>query len=212
MSSTSLPQSPFLFEDTAQDTDPQTIIRYVLLVPLLIVTIGSSIIVPILVSLFFFSTSVLRRKPIFIINVLSILSGIGMGVANIYIAVSWTISLECFTKFMLNLKGPRLVRQASGHRGRWRYFRLPRVLFPIHSRCRPSGSRLCCISTSSTHAPSIIRRLHPNHTLEDGAAGKHHPVYRSDKPEHPNQPKCTSYESRYLDEPGPKNRMVPSYS
>ncbi|PFH45064.1 hypothetical protein AMATHDRAFT_10086 [Amanita thiersii Skay4041] len=46
--------------------------------------VGISILLPLLVILFFFSTKQLRRKPIFILNVVSILLGISMGVTGIW--------------------------------------------------------------------------------------------------------------------------------
>ncbi|TFK33497.1 hypothetical protein BDQ12DRAFT_589428, partial [Crucibulum laeve] len=54
---------------------------------LILVTVWSAILVPILVALFFFSTRELRRKPIFICNVFSILLGLSMGICTLYAEV-----------------------------------------------------------------------------------------------------------------------------
>ena len=51
---------------------------------LLISTICTSMLVPITVVLFLFSTPALRRRPIFIFNVLSLAGGFGMGILGAY--------------------------------------------------------------------------------------------------------------------------------
>ena len=51
---------------------------------LMIGTVWSSFLIPIAVSLFFFSTSSLRRRPVFILNVLSVGLGLVQGALNIY--------------------------------------------------------------------------------------------------------------------------------
>lgn len=47
----------------------------------------TSILIPILIALFYFSTPTSRRQPIFILNVLSILFGIALCVWNNYLEV-----------------------------------------------------------------------------------------------------------------------------
>ncbi|TFK37705.1 hypothetical protein BDQ12DRAFT_569585, partial [Crucibulum laeve] len=51
---------------------------------LMIGTSFSAALIPLLIVLFFFSTKALRRMPIFILNVISILLGISMGILNVY--------------------------------------------------------------------------------------------------------------------------------
>ncbi|KAF8332533.1 hypothetical protein F5887DRAFT_1174383, partial [Amanita rubescens] len=51
---------------------------------MLLATAWSATLLPLLFALFFFSTKALRRKPVFIFNVISILLGIGLGVMDIY--------------------------------------------------------------------------------------------------------------------------------
>ncbi|KAK2467153.1 hypothetical protein APHAL10511_000702 [Amanita phalloides] len=51
---------------------------------MLLVTMWSAMLVPLLFALFFFSTRSLRRKPVFFLNVLSILLGLGIGVVCIW--------------------------------------------------------------------------------------------------------------------------------
>ncbi|PFH46139.1 hypothetical protein AMATHDRAFT_156174 [Amanita thiersii Skay4041] len=46
---------------------------------------GTAILVPLWVILFFFSTKQLRRKPIFIMNVISIMLGVTLGISTTYI-------------------------------------------------------------------------------------------------------------------------------
>ncbi|PFH46738.1 hypothetical protein AMATHDRAFT_69230 [Amanita thiersii Skay4041] len=55
---------------------------------LIIHAIGAAILLPLLVSLFFFSTKRLRRKPVFIFNVISILLGLAVGM--FYVAETYT--------------------------------------------------------------------------------------------------------------------------
>ncbi|TFK35049.1 hypothetical protein BDQ12DRAFT_635510 [Crucibulum laeve] len=59
---------------------------------LIIGTVWSAVLIPILVALFFFSTKHLRRKPIFIFNVISILLGIAMGIFSFI--VQWRAILQ----------------------------------------------------------------------------------------------------------------------
>ncbi|PFH45063.1 hypothetical protein AMATHDRAFT_132447, partial [Amanita thiersii Skay4041] len=57
--------------------------------------VGTSILLPLLVILFFFSTKQLRRKPIFILNVISILLGMSMGITGIWDMVSLFSTKNC---------------------------------------------------------------------------------------------------------------------
>lgn len=50
-------------------------------------TVFTSMLIPILIALFLFSTHQLRRCPIFILNVLSLLLAIGLGIWNNYVEV-----------------------------------------------------------------------------------------------------------------------------
>lgn len=54
---------------------------------ILVGTIFSSMLIPILVVLFYFSTPNLRKQPIFIANVISILLGIVLGIYNAQLEV-----------------------------------------------------------------------------------------------------------------------------
>src|SRR6266550_4268629 len=54
---------------------------------MLLATAWSATLLPLLFALFFFSTKALRRKPVFIFNVISILLGIGLGVMDTYYLV-----------------------------------------------------------------------------------------------------------------------------
>lgn len=47
-------------------------------------TVWASFLVPIAVALFFFSTPSMRRRPVFIMNVLAILFGLIEGAVNLY--------------------------------------------------------------------------------------------------------------------------------
>lgn len=55
---------------------------------LMIGTVWSSFLVPIAIALFFFSTPALRRRPVFILNVVSVACGLVLGALNIYNEVS----------------------------------------------------------------------------------------------------------------------------
>ncbi|KAI0365827.1 hypothetical protein BV20DRAFT_953407 [Pilatotrama ljubarskyi] len=57
---------------------------------LLIGTIWSAFLIPILIAMFFFSTPATRRQPIFIMNVLAVLFGLAEGGINIYNQASTT--------------------------------------------------------------------------------------------------------------------------
>ena len=54
---------------------------------LMIGTVFSGILLPLLVALFHFSTKHTRRQPIFILNVISITLGLTLGIYNAYIEV-----------------------------------------------------------------------------------------------------------------------------
>lgn len=54
---------------------------------LMIGTVWTAVLVPIAIALLLFSTSELRRKPIFIFNLIAILLGIAEGVLNGYLEV-----------------------------------------------------------------------------------------------------------------------------
>jgi hypothetical protein len=60
------------------------------LVYLVFVTILSSMLVPLLVALFHYSSSKTRRQPVFIANVLALIGAISLGIFNIYIEVRST--------------------------------------------------------------------------------------------------------------------------
>ncbi len=51
---------------------------------LLIGAISSSFLVPIAIALFFLSTPALRKRPVFILNVISIMLGLCQGALGIY--------------------------------------------------------------------------------------------------------------------------------
>lgn len=53
----------------------------------LIVTIFAAMLIPILVVLFWFSTPTSRKQPLFVLNVASILMGIGIAIWGIYVDV-----------------------------------------------------------------------------------------------------------------------------
>jgi hypothetical protein len=55
-------------------------------------TVFSGILLPLLVALFYFSTKSSRRKPIFILNVVSIVFGLVLGIYNAYIEITAMIS------------------------------------------------------------------------------------------------------------------------
>ncbi|KAG7093929.1 hypothetical protein E1B28_007564 [Marasmius oreades] len=59
---------------------------------LMIGTVFTSLLVPIAVALFVFSTPSLRRKPIFILNVIAVLLGIAEGILNGYLEITAIIS------------------------------------------------------------------------------------------------------------------------
>lgn len=54
---------------------------------LMIGTVWSAMLVPLLLTLFVFSTRELRRKPIFLLSVCAILLGLGEGSLNCYMMV-----------------------------------------------------------------------------------------------------------------------------
>lgn len=54
---------------------------------LLITTACASTLVPISAVLFYFSTSRTRRRPVFILNVVLILLGLGLGLVNMFLQV-----------------------------------------------------------------------------------------------------------------------------
>ena len=54
----------------------------------LVFTIFSSFLIPMLIILFYFSTPTSRKRPIFILNVLALASGIGVGGWGDYLLVS----------------------------------------------------------------------------------------------------------------------------
>ncbi len=55
---------------------------------LLIGTACSAMLIPLAIALFFFSNSVVRRQPVFILNVLMIALGLGEGALTIFTQVS----------------------------------------------------------------------------------------------------------------------------
>ncbi|KAJ6623566.1 hypothetical protein B0H10DRAFT_2010538 [Mycena sp. CBHHK59/15] len=59
---------------------------------LMIGTVWSSMLVPMLIALLLFSTKELRRKPIFILNVVSVLMGIAMGILNAWLEFKTMLS------------------------------------------------------------------------------------------------------------------------
>lgn len=59
---------------------------------LLVSCVWLGISIPLLFALFWFSTKQLRRKPIFLFNVVSILIGVVMGALNIFILVPLVLS------------------------------------------------------------------------------------------------------------------------
>ena len=75
-----------------QDIDPPSAIQEPLII-LIIVACDSGILIPVLILLFFFSTPSLRRKPVFILNVVSVMFGIGVGCMTIFQAVCTTTFL-----------------------------------------------------------------------------------------------------------------------
>lgn len=70
---------------------------------LMIGTTFSGILLPLLVALFQFSTKSTRRKPIFILNVISITLGLILGIYNAYIEVSNSTNKLplCFANFRI---------------------------------------------------------------------------------------------------------------
>ncbi|KAJ8689704.1 hypothetical protein PTI98_012578 [Pleurotus ostreatus] len=52
----------------------------------------SSLLVPVLIALFFFSTSDIRGRPIFILNVMALLLGIGEGVVLVVLQIQNILS------------------------------------------------------------------------------------------------------------------------
>jgi len=77
---------------------------------LMIGTAWSGILLPLLVAVFFFSTKDSRRKPIFIMNVVSIALGLIMGIYNGILEVS-------------RLKNSRLWQSKIGHLRSTQYYR-----------------------------------------------------------------------------------------
>ncbi|KAF7328830.1 hypothetical protein MVEN_02512100 [Mycena venus] len=55
---------------------------------LMIGTVWSTMLIPLLAVLLFFSTRDLRRQPMFIMNVVSILAGLAIGMINVYLEVT----------------------------------------------------------------------------------------------------------------------------
>ena len=70
---------------------------------LMIGTTFAGILLPLLVALFHFSTKNTRRKPIFILNVISITLGLVLGIYNAYIEVSNSIN-ELPSKSLANFR------------------------------------------------------------------------------------------------------------
>jgi hypothetical protein len=55
---------------------------------LMIGTVGATVLVPMFIALLVFSTEEMRRKPVFILNVISVLAGFAMGVLSNWSEVS----------------------------------------------------------------------------------------------------------------------------
>ncbi|KAK7048096.1 hypothetical protein R3P38DRAFT_2505659 [Favolaschia claudopus] len=55
-------------------------------------TVWSSMLIPLLVVLLLFSTSGMRRKPLFILNLFAVLTGIALGIINVYLGVTEILS------------------------------------------------------------------------------------------------------------------------
>lgn len=66
---------------------------------LVIASVFPALLVPIAIALFFFSDSTLRRKPIFILNVLAIMLGLAYGALGMFtvVRISYHISPLIFT-------------------------------------------------------------------------------------------------------------------
>ncbi|KAJ7449180.1 hypothetical protein FB451DRAFT_1287754 [Mycena latifolia] len=59
---------------------------------LMIGTVWSSMLIPLLIALVFFSNRTLRRQPLFIMNLISVLAGITLGIMNVYLEATAMLS------------------------------------------------------------------------------------------------------------------------
>ena len=147
------------------------------IVDLLIVeTVFPTLLIPIAVCLFMFTRPEIQRKPVFILNVLSIMFGLVFGGIAVAIVVSLHYTFNVNWWLIMRLVVPlriRAPRQPEVHHGSYRALLPDPSMRPVHSLCED----LHCLSTAGDLPTS--RPLNLRHTLRfDNSTGVQH-RYRS---------------------------------